>query len=85
MTTKGEPTDRLSAKRQFVLVLRLVVEIDGKVTGELVDPLSQRRQRFIGRAGLSDAFRVWLDDVLSSAVSDSGALGKDKPPRPDGS
>ena len=45
MNAKGEPTERLSEKSQFVLVLRLVIEISGKVTGELVDPLSRRRQR----------------------------------------
>ena len=66
--TEGDPTDRLSAKHQFVLVLRLVIEVDGKVTGELMDPLLRRRQRFIGLASLVDALREWIDDALSSTV-----------------
>jgi hypothetical protein len=71
--TEGEPTDRLSAKRQFVLVLRLIVEGEGGVRGELVDPMSQRRQRFIGLERLADALRVWIDDALSSTVRNSGS------------
>jgi hypothetical protein len=69
--TEGEPTDRLSEKRQFVLVLRLIVEAGGNVRGELVDPLSQQRQRFIGLERLADALRVWVDDALSSTVRES--------------
>lgn len=65
--TEGEPTDRLSEKRQFVLVLRLIVEAAGSVRGELVDPVSQQRQRFIGLECLADALRVWVDDALHSA------------------
>ena len=68
---EGDPADKLSAKRQFVLVLRLIVEVDGKVWGELVDPLSERRQRFIGLACLADAIRVWTDDALRSTIRDS--------------
>jgi hypothetical protein len=64
--TEGEPTDRLSEKRQFVLVLRLNVEAGGNVRGEFVDPVSQQRQRFIGLECLADALRVWVDDALSS-------------------
>jgi hypothetical protein len=77
--TEGDPTYRLSAKRQFVLVLRLVVEVDGKVTGELVDPLSQRRQRSTGLACLVDAVRVWIDDALSSTVRESRSQPTRKP------
>jgi hypothetical protein len=77
--TEGVPPDRLSAKHQFVLVVRLVVEVDGKVTGELVDPLSQRRQRFIGLARLADALRVWIDDALSSTVRESRSQPKRNP------
>lgn len=64
--TEGEPTDWLSEKRQFVLVLRLIVEAGGNVRGELVDPVSQQRQRFLGLECLADAIRVWVDDALSS-------------------
>jgi hypothetical protein len=69
--TEGEPTDSLSEKRQSVLVLRLIVEVDGNVRGELVDPVSQTRQRFIGLERLADALRVWVDDALNSAVRHS--------------
>ena len=71
--------DRLSAKRQFVLVLRVVVEVDGKVTGELVDPLTHRRQRFIGLAQFVDAVHVWIDDALSSTAGDLSSQPKTKP------
>jgi hypothetical protein len=57
----GDPMDRLSAKRQFVLVLRVVVEASGEVSGELVDPLSEQRQRFAGLERLVDAVRAWVD------------------------
>lgn len=76
---EGDPADKLSAKRQFVLVLRLIVEVDGKVWGELVDPLSQRRQRFTGLACLADALRVWIDDALSSTVRESRGQPKRSP------
>jgi len=69
--TEGEPTDRLSAKHQFVLVLRLAVEADGNVDGELVDPLTQHSQRFSGLASLVDALHVWIKNALSSTVRQS--------------
>jgi hypothetical protein len=69
--TDGDPTDTLSAKRQFVLVLRLSVEVGGNVRGELVDPVSQRRQRFIGLECLAESLRGWVDDALSSTVRES--------------
>jgi hypothetical protein len=68
----SDPTDRLSAKRQFVLVLRLFVEGDGNVGGELVDPLSRRRQRFVGLECLADSLRLWIDDALQSATHEPG-------------
>jgi hypothetical protein len=77
--TKGDLTDRLSEKGQFVLVLRLNVEADGQVRGELVDPVSQRRQRFIGLARLADALRVWVDDALSSTLRESRSQPKGSP------
>ena len=64
----GDLTDRLSAKRQFVLVLRVVVEASGEVSGELVDPLSEGKQRFVGLERLVDAVRVWIDDALGRAA-----------------
>jgi hypothetical protein len=72
--TMADPTDRLSAKREFVLVLRLIAESDGKVRGELVDPLSQRRQRFSDSTRLADAVRAWIDSALAAVrESDSRA------------
>jgi hypothetical protein len=67
--TEGDPTDRLSAKRQFVLVVRVVVDDSGKVTGELVDPLSEQRRRFTERASLIDAVRAWIDDAMGKAMT----------------
>jgi len=63
--------DRLSAKRQFVLVLRVVVEAGEEVSGELVDPMSEQRQRFAGLERLVDAVRVWIDDALGRAAQDT--------------
>jgi hypothetical protein len=63
--------DRLSAKRQFVLVLRVVVEPNGEVSGELVDPLSEGKQRFVGLERLVDAVRVWIDDARGAAARDT--------------
>jgi hypothetical protein len=63
--------DRLSAKRQFVLVLRVVVEASGEVSGELVDPLSNQKQRFAGLERLVDAVRVWIHDALGRAAQDT--------------
>jgi hypothetical protein len=77
--TEGDRADRLSAKRQFVLVLRLIVEVDGNVTGELVDPLSQQRQRFIGLGRLADALRLWVDEALSTTVRESTSQGNRNP------
>ncbi|GAB93891.1 hypothetical protein GORHZ_247_00290 [Gordonia rhizosphera NBRC 16068] len=73
--TEGEPEDRLSAKRQFVLVLRVVVDEGGKVAGELVDPLSKRRQRFT-RETLVGAIRAWIDEVLTGTAQESSSQRK---------
>jgi hypothetical protein len=70
--TKGEHLmERLSEKRQFVLVLRVVVEVDGKVNGELVDPLSERRQRFTNATSLVGAIQAWIDDAVNAAGQSS--------------
>lgn len=70
--TEGDAKDKLSAKREFVLVVRVVVEAGGKVTGELVDPFSEQRRRFAERADLVEAVDAWIDDALAMA-----ALGND--------
>ena len=67
---QGDPTDRLSAKRQFVLVVRVGVEAGGKVTGELVDPLSKQQRRFTGLANLVEAVGVWIGEALASTLDD---------------
>lgn len=61
---EGDSADKLSAKRHFVLVLRVVVEGGGKVTGELVDPSSDHRRRFNEINELVDEVRGWIDDVV---------------------
>ncbi len=72
--TEHEPADRLSTKRQFVLVVRLVVDVDGKVTAEIVDPVSERRQRFADVARLLEAVRGWIDDARGTAMRDFDQL-----------
>jgi hypothetical protein len=54
-----------------------LVEVDGKATGELMDPLSQRRQRFIGLECLFDALQAWVDDAHSAAGGVAGSVSWD--------
>lgn len=68
--TEGEQADKLSAKREFVLVLRLVVEGGETVTGELVDPISERRRRFTDTTDLIDEVRSWINDSIGKVVRD---------------
>jgi hypothetical protein len=67
--TVGNPEDSLSARRHFVSVIRLVVETDGRVSGELVDPLSRRRQRFSDPARLVEAVGLWIGEALGGFQS----------------
>lgn len=63
---EGDPSaDQLSATRQITLVLRLAVEVMGRLTGEIVDPISNRRQRFAGMTELTDAIRTHVDNAAS--------------------
>lgn len=80
--TKGDQGDRLSAKRQLVLVVRLVVEVGGKVTGELVDPVCEHRRRFIGLDKLVDAVRIWIDDALDDNLREDHQLRRPPNPQP---
>ncbi|GFG52563.1 hypothetical protein CQY20_09250 [Mycolicibacterium agri] len=67
---EGDSADKLSAKSEFVLVLRLVVEGGGKVTGELVDPVSERRHRFTGARDLVEGVQSWMDDAVKKVRRD---------------
>jgi hypothetical protein len=58
---EADPADRLSAKREFFLVLRVAFEHDGRVSVELVDPLSEQRER-VQLDGLAEAVRVRIAD-----------------------
>jgi hypothetical protein len=60
----GDP-DLLSAKQQFVVVIRLLVEAEGRFSGALVDPLSQRQQQFSEPAALLEAVRCWIGEALN--------------------
>jgi len=62
--------DKLSARRELVLVLRIVVEDGGKATGELVDPVSERRRRFSETSDLADEVRRWIDDAIRKVPRD---------------
>lgn len=70
--TEREPADRLSVNRHSVLVLRLVVGPNGKVTGEIVDPMSSRRERFVDPARLVDAVSAWIEDARRNGIRESG-------------
>ena len=67
--TEGADADKLATTRQFVVILRIVVEASGRVSGEFVDPIIERSHRFVGIAALSDALRTWLDETLKSPGS----------------
>lgn len=72
--TECESAEQLSATHQFVLVLRLTVDADGKVTGEVVDPVSERRQRVVGVARLIEAVHTWIGDALEITIRDMSQL-----------
>lgn len=59
-----DPADKLSATRHAVLVLRLVIDLDGNVTGELMDPLTGRRRRFTGLTHVVGAVNEWISQSL---------------------
>ena len=63
--TEGADEERLAEARQFVVILRIVVESSGNVSGEIVGPGIDTRRRFVGIATLSSALRSSLDAALS--------------------
>jgi hypothetical protein len=52
--------DALSATRQFVLVVRVVVRPDGGLQGELLDPETEQTYPFVGTSGLAQKVEDWL-------------------------
>lgn len=66
--SEGDGGEQLSGDRQFVLVLRLTVEPDGRVWGELVDSKSMRRRRVAGLGTIADAVRTWLDNAVEDTA-----------------
>jgi|SoiMethySBSTD1v2_1073268.scaffolds.fasta_scaffold6851514_1 hypothetical protein len=68
--TEGDSAEKLSAKREFVIVVRLVVGGGGTVTGELMDPVSDRRRRFTDVDNLIDGIRRWADDAVGKVLRD---------------
>jgi hypothetical protein len=76
----GSGQERLATTREWVIVFRLVVETNGHVLyGEILEPPTHGRHRFVGSKGLIEAVREWLreaisqpdrDDDPSSGVSD---------------
>ena len=62
---EGSGAERLAATRQFVVVLRLVVEAGGNILyGEVVDSRGESGHRFVGLIGLGDAVRIWLRQAM---------------------
>lgn len=68
--TEGDQADKLSATRQFVVVVRVAIEGNGEVTGELVDPISEQRRRFTELSALVDEVRTWIEDVVGKGIDD---------------
>jgi hypothetical protein len=74
MPTSGAE-DTLSENRQVVLILRLVVDRQGKLRhGELLDCDVMRQARFATLTGLQSTIRQWLErqprDVARHAGKD---------------
>ena len=63
------PVDELAATRQFIVVLRLVLQAGGKISGEVVGSLGGRGHRFVGLHGLPGAVRNWLGEELGASAS----------------
>jgi hypothetical protein len=60
----AEPPDgeALSAKRQIVVVLRLLIGADGRIVhGEIIDPGRRPARRFGRLSGLSEVLQEWVD------------------------
>lgn len=64
----GERADaeKLAAARQFVLVVRIVVRANGRISGEIVDSLEAKRRRFVGIAALQDAIERWIREEINT-------------------
>jgi hypothetical protein len=69
--TEGDAADKLSATHQYALVVRIAVEDSGEVTGELVDPISEKRRRFTDIATLVDEIRGWIEHVVGKTIEDA--------------
>jgi hypothetical protein len=64
----GSGPERLAATREWVIVFRLVVETNGHVLyGEILEPPTSGRHRFVGTNGLIDAVREWLREAISQS------------------
>lgn len=62
----GSGQERLAATRECVIVFRLVVETTGHVLyGEILEPPTSGRHRFVGTNGLIDAVHDWLREAIS--------------------
>ena len=51
-------------------MVRVAIEGNGEVTGELVDPISEQRRRFTELSVLVDEVRNWIEDVVGKAIDD---------------
>jgi hypothetical protein len=66
----GSGQERLAATRECVIVFRLVVEMTGDVLyGEILEPQTNGRHRFVGTIGLIDQVREWLREAISQRDS----------------
>jgi hypothetical protein len=60
----GEPGEQLRERRTYVVVLSLLIDQHQQlIQGELADPISDTRMRFVGWRGLVKVLRAWLRTI----------------------
>jgi hypothetical protein len=60
----GEPGEQLTERRNYVVVLSLLIDQHQQlIQGELADPISDTRMRFVGWRGLVMVLRAWLRTI----------------------
>ena len=65
-------SDRLTATKHFVVILRLVVDARGNVSGGLVDQPNGPSLSFTGLDTLPTVVAKWLSKALSTPTDRSG-------------
>jgi hypothetical protein len=63
----GSGPERLAATREWVIVFRLVETSGHVLYGEILEPPTNGRHRFVGTNGLIEAVREWLREAISQS------------------